>query len=67
MDDFGKRCEIDVIKSMSEWSFKELVKKKAKEFAFYHFLEIKVKANRSKGSELFYTDLKIQDYFLSSN
>ena len=58
--DFGINESLDVIKSKSEYSFKNLVKKKAYEYAFYSFLE--KKESHSKLDKLFYTKLDTQPY-----
>ena len=50
---------------MSKNSFKSLVQKKAKEYEFLCFLEIKM--SKSKIKNLNYTQLKKQDYLLLKN
>ena len=55
---------IEVIKSMSKYAFMKLVKKHAKEYEFDRFLEIKRTKAKSKMKDLFYNELKIQDYLL---
>ena len=37
--DFGLNLDLDCISSKSKWSFKNLIKIKAKEYAFYSFLK----------------------------
>ena len=59
---FGIVKNLDKIQSMSKYSFKKLVMKKAREFEFDRFLNIK--ASKSKMSNLSYTCLEIQDYLL---
>ena len=61
--DFQIPEELDYLKSISVYSFKTLVKKKAKELAFYKFMS--KKTTMSKLSNLFYTDLEIQSYLKS--
>ena len=61
--DFQIPEELDYFKSISVHSFKTLVKKKAKEVAFYKFMS--KKTSMSKLSNLFYTDLDIQSYLKS--
>ena len=60
LTDFGLEVDLNLIKDRSKWSFKNLIKIKAKEYALYNFLE--KKENHSKLSNLVYTDLKLQEY-----
>ena len=61
LDDFGIPCDFDGIKSMSEYSFKALVKRKAKEYALKILQEMQ--STHSKMSNLNYSELKLQEYF----
>ena len=63
--DFGLNLDLDCISSKSKWSFKNLIKIKAKEYAFYSFLE--KKEAHSKLSNLFYSNLEMQDYLKELN
>jgi hypothetical protein len=65
--ELGLPTSLEAIKAMSKNAFKNLVKKKAKEFEFQRFLEIKVTRAKSKMKNLLYTGLKIQDYLLLKN
>ena len=58
--DFGITVDLEFIKKSSVYSFKSLVKRKSREFAFYKFLEKKEK--HSKLDNLFYKNLSIQNY-----
>ena len=58
--DFGITVDLEFIKKRSVFSFKSLVKRKSKEFAFYKFLE--KKEEHSKLDNLFYKNLSIQNY-----
>ena len=58
--DFDIPEDLNWIESKSSFAFKTLVKKKAKEFALYEFLE--KKASHSKLDGLFYSDLAMQEY-----
>ena len=60
LSDFNLPEDLDWIKSKSKYSFKRLVKTKAKEFALYNFLE--KKESHSKSKNLWYSDLEIQEY-----
>ena len=62
LEEFGILKSLENIKSMSKYSFKKLVMKKAKEFEFDRLLKIKV--SKSKMKNLSYTCLEIQDYLL---
>ena len=58
--DFEMSTDLDVIRTMSTHRFKKIVRIKAKEFAFYTFLE--QQASHSKLDNIVYTDLKLQEY-----
>ena len=60
MADFGLESDLEFVKSKSKWSFQNMIKLKAKEYALYYLLE---KQDRhSKLDSLFYTEIKMQDY-----
>ena len=61
---FGICSDLNWIKSKSKFSFKSLVKIKAKELGLQ--ILIKKKENHSKMSRLEYMDLEMQDYFKSN-
>ena len=50
---FEIRVDLDFIQSKSKVSFKQLVKVKAKQFAFFKFMD--QKENNSKVKDLFYS------------
>ena len=58
--DFGITENLEQIRNQSKNKFKRIVKLKAKEFAFYNFLERK--ESHTKMANLFYTELKLQEY-----
>ena len=60
LEDFSISEDLDMIKSQSKYSFKTLVKRKAKEFALFTYLE--KKASHTKLDNLFYPDLTMQEY-----
>ena len=60
LDDFEISSDLNEIKSKSKYSFKKLVQSRAKEHALYKLLE--KKQNHSKLVNLFYPELKIQNY-----
>ena len=60
LNDFGMLADFDFMRSKSRDSFKNLVKKKAVEYAFYSFMEMK--NGHSKLDNLFYTSLSTQEY-----
>ena len=60
LEDFSISEDLDWIKSQSKYSFKTLVKRKAKEFAFFTYLE--KKASHTKLDNLFNSDLAMQEY-----
>ena len=61
---FGICSDLDWIKSKSKFSFKSLVKSKAKELGLQ--ILIKKKEKHSKMSKLEYMDLEMQNYFKSN-
>ena len=63
LEDFGIKIDLDYITSRSTNTFKQLVKIKAKQFAFSNFMIKKEK--HSKVKELFFTELKTQAYLTS--
>ena len=63
LEDFGISVDLD-FKSKSKYSFKNLVKLKAKKYAFMKLMEAKM--SHSKMDDLFYTQLKMQEYFKSN-
>ena len=58
--EFGLTQNLDQIKAMSKYRFKKLVQGKSKEFAFHNLIERKEK--HSKLRDLFYVELKLQQY-----
>ena len=65
LSDFDIPINLDYIKGKSIFSFKSLVKRKAKEFAFFSYLE--KKDTHSKLDNIFYRELKIQNYLCDEN
>ena len=65
LNDFGLSANLEEMKKISSYSFKNQVKIKAREFAFLSFLEMKEK--HSKLENLFYRDLKLQSYLNSED
>ena len=65
LSDVGLTLDLEFIKSKSEYSFKTMIKKRIKEYAFYKFLE--KKESHTKLDNLFYTELKMQDYLRLKN
>ena len=63
LDDFKIPCSFDFISSKSDEAFKALVKKCAKIYTIERLQKQKIK--HSKMDNLSYSDLKIQNYFLS--
>ena len=61
--DFNLPTELDLIKSKSEYTFKKLVIKKSKQYAFNNFM--KMKTRHSKLKDLEYTELQMQPYLKS--
>ena len=64
LDDFDIPVDLNFIKSKSEYSFKNMVKVKAKEYCFMKMMEKKI--GHSKMDDVFYTSLKIQNYLKSN-
>ena len=60
LEEFDIPVDLKIIQSKSKFSFHNLVKRKAKEHAFFTYLE--KKATHSKLDGLFYSELKLQDY-----
>ena len=65
--EFGLTTDLGQIKAFSENKFKNLVKKHAKSYEFERFLEQKETNAKSKMKNLFYNELKMQDYLLLKN
>ena len=65
LNDFGLSVDLDILRKISINSFKTQVKKKAKQYAFYTFLE--KKESHSKIENLFFTELKLQNYLNLEN
>ena len=63
--EFDLPTDLEELAKISINSFKNKVRKKAKEVAFFTFLELK--ENHSKLENLFYKDLKMQNYFHLEN
>ena len=61
LEDFGIPCDFDYIRAKSNLTFKALVKIKAKEFALNSLRGIQIR--HSKMDNLYYSELKLQDYF----
>ena len=61
LEDLKIPCDFEFLKSKSDFSFKAMVKIKAKEYALNILTDRQRK--HSKMSNLHYTELKIQDYF----
>ena len=62
---FGLSLDLDILKNISINSFKSQVKKKAKEYAFYTFLE--KQQSHSKLDNLSYSGLRLQKYLNLEN
>ena len=62
LNDFGIPSDLNYVQSKSKNSFKKLVKKQARRFAFMKFKD--EQKDHSKMSKLEYKELKIQDYLL---
>ena len=62
---FGIQEDLKFIQSKSKYAFKKLVKVKVREYAFFSFLEMQDK--HSKLKDLFYSDLKLQEYLNLNN
>ena len=65
LNDFGLSLDLDILKNISINSFKSQVKKKAKEYAFYTFLE--KQQSHSKLDNLSYSGLRLQKYLNLEN
>ena len=63
--ELGLPTELDAIKKMSKNAFKKFVKKHATKFEFMRLLRIK--ENKSKLTNLFYAEFKLQEYLLLKN
>ena len=63
LNDFWITDDLDQLKQLKSYSFKNMVKRKAKEFDLMTFLEQKEK--HSKNGKLYYTDLKLRPYLNS--
>ena len=64
LEEFNIPIDLEFIKSKSEYSFKNLVKVKAREYAFDKFMMKKLE--HSKLDDLVYTKLEIQNYLKSN-
>ena len=62
MEEFGLQADLGFLKSKSKSSFKNILKKKAIEYAFEELTE--KQAKHSKMENLQYSELAIQNYFL---
>ena len=65
LDDFKIKKDLEVIKCMSNTSFKKKVKKEAKQNAFEVLSSMK--DGHSKMENIHYTEIKMQDYMKSEN
>ena len=65
LSDFGLSVDLDILTNISINSFKSKVKKKAKEYAFYTFLE--KQQSHSKLDNLSYSGLRLQKYLNLEN
>ena len=65
LEEFGFPVDLEKLRAISINSFKSQVKKKAKEVAFYIFLE--KKDRHSKLENIFYSNLKLQNYLNELN
>ena len=63
LTDFEIPVDLEFIKSKSKSSFKTMVKMKAKEYSFFKNMENKL--NHSKMEDIFYSELKMQNYLNS--
>ena len=63
LEDFEIPADLEFIRSKSVFSFKNLVKKKSKDYAWKKFMRKKL--THSKMDDLWYSDLKIQAYLES--
>ena len=60
--DLGLPCELKMIRKKSNLSWKNLVKKKAKEFEFKKQITLKETKNASKLGNITYSKLELQEY-----
>ena len=60
LEDIGLAWDLNFIKSKSDYSFKSMIKRRIREYAFYSFLE--KKESHTKLDGLFYPELKMQEY-----
>jgi hypothetical protein len=58
----GLPADLEIIKKKSEFGWKVLVKKRAREYELKKLLEIKMEKSKSKMKNLGYDELKPQDY-----
>ena len=65
LKEFEIPANLEYIKEMSHLSFKNLVKRKAKEIMLGKMLEKKI--NHSKMKDLFYTDIHMQEYMKNNS
>ena len=65
--DFNLPTDLGWIMKKSVFSWKKLVKKRAKDFELRIFLEMKEEKNKSKLKNLNYETLKLQEYLLNLN
>ena len=62
LEDFGIEIDLEMIENKSVFSWKQLVKKKAKEFEFGRLMMVKESKNESKLKNLEYKKLEVQQY-----
>ena len=65
LSDIGLSLDLDFIKSKSEFSFKTMIKRRIREYAFYTLLE--KKESHTKLDNIFYPELKMQEYLKLKN
>ena len=65
LSDIGLSLDLDFIKSKSEFSFKTMIKRRVREYAFYTLLE--KKESHIKLDNIFYSELKMQEYLKLKN
>ena len=61
LEEFGIPCDFEYIKSIPKLSFKQQIKRRAKELALNILRE--KQETHSKMSQLYYSELKLQEYF----
>ena len=61
LEEFGMEDDFDILKKMSKYKIKKIVKEAYKGKAFDDLLEKQV--TYSKGNELVYGELKMREYF----